>query len=76
MKDLTNSPIERANILNNKMALQELFDLVGFTGVMYEGKYRYAKNKHLRATWMSPSKWKGCFSAARGLRSPTLNPLL
>jgi len=43
MKDLTNSPIERANILNNKMALQELYDLVGFTGVMYEGKYRYTK---------------------------------
>ncbi len=43
MKDLTNSPIDRSNILNNNVALKELYEQVGFWGVMYDGKYRYTK---------------------------------
>jgi hypothetical protein len=43
MKDLVNSPLERANILNNKPALKEIYEQVGFRGVMHEGKYRYTK---------------------------------
>ncbi len=43
MKDLTNSLVDRSNILNNNPALKELYEQVGFRGVMYDGKYRYTK---------------------------------
>lgn len=42
-KDLTNSGIERQNILNNKYALQRIQDYIGFTGMLFEGEYRFTK---------------------------------
>jgi hypothetical protein len=42
-KDLTNSLIERKNVLNNKFAIKEIYDNVGFYGIMFEGKYRFTK---------------------------------
>ncbi len=44
-KDLTNSIIERKNILNNNMAIKAIYDNVGFNGVLFEGKYRFTKNQ-------------------------------
>ena len=43
MKDLTNSNIERQNILNNNFALQRIQDYIGFTGMYFEGEYRFTK---------------------------------
>ena len=43
MKDLTNSPVDRANILNNNEVLKELYEQTGFPGVMYDGRFRYTK---------------------------------
>ena len=43
MKDLTNSNIERQNILNNKYAIQSIHDYIGFPGMLFEGEYRYTK---------------------------------
>lgn len=44
-KDLTNSVIERKNILNNNAAIQELYGQIGFLGVLFDGKYRYTKQQ-------------------------------
>jgi len=43
LKDLTNSNIERQNILNNKYALQRIQEYIGFTGMFFEGEYRFTK---------------------------------
>ena len=45
MKDLTNSAVDRKNILNNNMAVKEIYDQIGFDGVLFEGKYRYTKGQ-------------------------------
>ena len=37
MKDLTNSNIDRQNILNNPYALQEVQKVIGLKGVLFEG---------------------------------------
>src|SRR5665647_1760912 len=42
-KDLTNSGIERQNILNNKYALDRIQEYVGISGMMFEGEYRFTK---------------------------------
>ncbi len=42
-KDLTNSGIERQNILNNKYALQRIQEYIGFTGMFFDGEYRFTK---------------------------------
>jgi hypothetical protein len=42
-KDLTNSGIERQNILNNKYALQRIQEYIGLTGMLFEGEYRFTK---------------------------------
>ncbi|GAB3825044.1 DNA-binding protein [Pontibacter rugosus] len=42
-RDLTTSGIHRKNILNNNIALKELYKELDFAGVMFEGKYRYTK---------------------------------
>ncbi len=42
-KDLTNSNIERQNILNNKYALERIQEYVGFRGILFEGEYKYTK---------------------------------
>ncbi len=44
-KDLTNSSVERKNILNNKYAIREIYSNVGFYGIMYENKYRFTKQQ-------------------------------
>ncbi len=47
-KDLTNSSVERKNILNNKFAIQEVYKNVGFYGIMFENKYRFTKQQVAR----------------------------
>lgn len=44
-KDLTNSSIDRKNILNNNLAIQEVYGQVGFYGIKFEGKYRFTKQQ-------------------------------
>ncbi len=44
MKDLTNSNIERQNILNNKYALQRIQDYIGISGMLFEGEYKFTKS--------------------------------
>ena len=43
MKDLTNSNIERQNILNNKYVLRRLQEYIGFTGMLFEEEYKFTK---------------------------------
>jgi len=43
MKNLTESNIERQNILNNKYALEQIQEYIGFTGMLFEGEYRFTK---------------------------------
>lgn len=44
-RDLTNSAIDRRNILNNNSAIKEMYDQVGFQGVLFEGKFRFTKHQ-------------------------------
>jgi hypothetical protein len=44
-KDLTNSSLDRKNILNNNLAIQEVYEQVGFFGFKHEGKYRFTKQQ-------------------------------
>lgn len=44
-KDLTNSSLDRKNILNNNLAIQEMYEQVGFYGIKFEGKYRFTKQQ-------------------------------
>lgn len=44
-KDLTSSDTHRKNILNNKLALQEVEKEVAFPGVVFEGIIRYTKKQ-------------------------------
>ncbi|MGE4512634.1 hypothetical protein SAMN05421846_11546 [Chryseobacterium taeanense] len=44
-RDLTNSPIERKNVLNNNIAIPEIYKAVSFPGVLLEKKYRYTKQQ-------------------------------
>jgi hypothetical protein len=41
MKDLINSHIDRKNVLNNNTAVKEMYNQLGFNGVLFEKKYRY-----------------------------------
>ena len=43
MKNLTVSQIKRGNILNNNFAVKELYESLGFVGVMFEGKFRFTR---------------------------------
>jgi len=43
MKNLTVSQIERGNILNNNFAVKEMYESLGFVGVMFEGKFRFTR---------------------------------
>lgn len=45
MKDLTNSQIDRQNILNNQFALQELQKATNIKGVLFEGSMRLTKDQ-------------------------------
>lgn len=44
-RDLTNSPIERKNVLNNNLAISEIYKAVSFSGVILDKKYRYTKQQ-------------------------------
>ena len=44
-KDLTSSAIARQNILNNSHALQEIQEVVGITGILFEGEYKFLKRQ-------------------------------
>lgn len=41
MSDLTVSNIERQNVLNNRYAVDTLQENLGFTGMFFEGEYRF-----------------------------------
>lgn len=41
MKNLTNSTIDRQNILNNRFALEKIQDYIGISGMLFEGEYRF-----------------------------------
>ena len=43
MKDLTNSDIDRQNILNNQYALTQIQEYIGLPGMLFEGEYRFTK---------------------------------
>lgn len=43
MNDLTVSNIERQNVLNNRYAVEALQETLGFTGMFFEGEYRFTK---------------------------------
>lgn len=45
MNDLTNSSVHRKNILNNRLALTELYKEVAVPGIMFERKYRFTKKQ-------------------------------
>lgn len=40
-RDLTQSAIDRQNILNNKQAMEALQDKLGLSGLHYEGEFRF-----------------------------------
>lgn len=42
-KDLTNSQIDRQNILNNEIALKEFYNSFNLPGILFDGEYRYTK---------------------------------
>ncbi len=44
MRDLTNSNIERQNILNNRYAVKAMQEYFGLTGMLFEGEYRFTKS--------------------------------
>lgn len=41
MKDLTQSAIDRQNILNNTEAIEKIQTYIGLTGLLYEGEYLF-----------------------------------
>lgn len=43
MKDLTNSNVDRQNILNNSVALKRIYEYVGFEGIYFNDEYCYTK---------------------------------
>ncbi len=45
MKDLTNSVLDRKNILNNNEAILSVYQQIGFFGIMFDGKYRFTKQQ-------------------------------
>lgn len=45
MKDLTNSLIDRQNILNNQYAMNEIEKEIGFKGILFENEYKFVKSQ-------------------------------
>lgn len=43
-KDLTASNIDRQNILNNNYAVEKIQEYIGFSGILFEGEYKYTKS--------------------------------
>src|SRR5689334_12986367 len=44
-KDLTSSLSDRKKVLNNNEAIKEVYNQVGFRGVLVDGKFRFTKNQ-------------------------------
>lgn len=44
-KDLTTSLVERKNVLNNNLAIPEIYNAINFSGIMFEKKYRFTKSQ-------------------------------
>lgn len=44
-KDLTNSSLDRKNILNNNIAIQGVYEELGYYGIKFDGKYRFTKQQ-------------------------------
>ena len=44
-KDLTNSQIDRQNILNNQYAFEEIRKAVGLVGILFEDEYKFIKDQ-------------------------------
>ncbi|MDQ6477650.1 DNA-binding protein [Dyadobacter sp. LHD-138] len=44
-KNLTESSLDRKNILNNNFAVQEVYEHVGFYGIKFDGRYRFTKQQ-------------------------------
>ena len=42
-KDLTNSNVERQNILNNRYAIQKVQEFVGLPGMLFEEEFRFTR---------------------------------
>jgi hypothetical protein len=45
MKDLTSSPVDRQNILNNNDAVSNIQKYLGINGLLFEGEYRFTKEQ-------------------------------
>lgn len=45
IKDLTNSQIDRQNILNNQYAFEEIRKAVGLVGILFENEYKFIKDQ-------------------------------
>ena len=45
MKDLTVSAIDRQNILNNGLAIENMQDYLGITGMLFEGEYKFTRQQ-------------------------------
>ncbi|MDA3906632.1 MAG: hypothetical protein PF484_11210 [Bacteroidales bacterium] len=41
MKNLTDSNIDRQNILNNRFALEKIQEYVGLSGMLFEEEYKF-----------------------------------
>ena len=48
MKNLTNSALDRQNLLNNNPLLKYAYEQLGFNGVLFDGKYRFTKSQVVR----------------------------
>lgn len=44
-KNLTNSPLDRQNILNNQYAIEEIRKAVGLEGILFEDEYKFIKDQ-------------------------------
>lgn len=44
-RDLTTSPIDRKKILNNNEAIKGIYENLGLSGVLFEGKFRFTKQQ-------------------------------
>jgi hypothetical protein len=41
MKDLTISPVDRQNILNNRYAIEKMQEYLGLTGMLFNNEYKF-----------------------------------
>jgi hypothetical protein len=54
-KDLTSSPLDRQNILNNRYALEKIEEHVGLSGTYYEGELLFTKQQLVEIFGISES---------------------